>query len=219
MTALKTVSARIRGSKTDLESLGEDASDLAEGFSKYAEEIKNLSGVDIMVEGTTNTFKDIYDIFYEISKVWDQLSDTQQARVSEILGGTRQLQVISSILANFDDAANAYSDAMNSAGVATKANDQYMESVAGHIGQLKAALQELGAQTFTRDAMNQVVDLGIAFVELLEPIAKVISQVGVLQSALLALGAGAWIKASGGMTNALGSSIELAHDGRESIAA
>lgn len=94
-----------------------------------------FSGVDIMVEGTTNTFKDIYDIFSEISKVWDQLSDTQQARISEILGGTRQLQVISSILANFDDAANAYSDAMNSAGVATKANDQYMESVAGHIGQ------------------------------------------------------------------------------------
>lgn len=218
-TALKTVSARIRSSKTDLESLGEDASDLAEGFSKYAEEIKNLSGVDIMVEGTTNTFKDIYDIFYEISKVWDQLSDTQQARVSEILGGTRQLQVISSILANFDDAANAYSDAMNSAGVATKANDQYMESVAGHIGQLKAALQELGAQTFTRDAMNQVVDLGIAFVELLGPIAQVISQVGVLQTALLALGAGSWIKSSDGIVKAFGNSIEFAHDGCESIAA
>lgn len=87
MTALKTVSARIRGSKTDLEELGEDADDLADGFSKYAEEVKSISGVDIMLDAEKGTFKDIYDIFNELSGVWDKLSDTQQARLAEILGG------------------------------------------------------------------------------------------------------------------------------------
>lgn len=133
-TALKTISARIRGAKSDLEALGEDTSDLAEGFSKYAKEIKALTGFDIMVDGSTNTYKDIYDIFEGISKVWDDLSDTQQARVSEILGGTRQLQVISSILGNWKDAAGAYADAMDSAGTATEANAIYMDSVQGKIG-------------------------------------------------------------------------------------
>ena len=68
-----------------------------------------------MVEGTTDTYKDIYDIFEGIAQVWDRLSDTQQARVAEILGGTRQLQVISSIIGNWGDAAGAYADAMDAA--------------------------------------------------------------------------------------------------------
>ena len=86
-TALKTVSARIRGSKTDLEELGESTDDLADGFSKYAKEIQALTGVDIMVEGTTDTFKNMYDIMNDIAGVWDKLTDTQKARTSEILGG------------------------------------------------------------------------------------------------------------------------------------
>ncbi len=87
-TALKTISARIRGSKTDLEELGEDTSELAEGFSKYAAEIKALTGFDILKAGTTDTYKDLYDIFEGISRVWDDLSETQQSRRS--FGAGRQ---------------------------------------------------------------------------------------------------------------------------------
>ena len=87
LTALKTVSARIRGSKSDLESLGEDTADLADGFSKYATELKALTGFNIMQDGSTTEFKDLYDIMEGIAKVWDDLSDTSQARVAEILGG------------------------------------------------------------------------------------------------------------------------------------
>lgn len=194
MTALKTVSARIRGSKTDLESLGESVDGLADGFSKYAKELKAISGVDIMLPGTTDQYKDIYDIFDGISKVWDKLSDTQQARVSEILGGTRQLQVITSILTNWEDATNAYADAMDSAGVSTKANDIYMESVSAHLGQLKATFEELAHDTFTRDFLNQIIDLGKACLEAVGPIIKLVNALGMLPSALAVTGIVKFIK-------------------------
>lgn len=171
-TALKTVSARIRGSKSDLAELGEDVEELADGFSKYAEEFKALTGFDIMVEGTTNQFKDLYDIFDGVAAVWDKLSDTQQARVSEILGGTRQLQVISSILANWEDAVDAYADAMDSAGVATAANDIYMESVGAHVEQFKATFQELSSDMFTDAFLNRVVDFGKGILEVSDAVAK-----------------------------------------------
>ena len=166
LVALKTVSARIRGSKADLEELGESVDDLAQGFSKYAEEIQALTGFNIMVEGTTDTFKDLYDIMDGISAVWDKLTDTQRARVSEILGGTRQLQVISSILGNWDDAVNAYSDAMNAAGVATQANATYMESAEAHINQFKATFQEFAAKTLDSDLIKYFIDLGTAAINL-----------------------------------------------------
>lgn len=172
-TALKTVSARIRGAKSDLEALGEETHDLAQGFSKYAEEIKALTGFDIMVEGTTDTYKDIYDIFEGIAKVWDKLSDTQQARVSEILGGTRQLQVISSILGNWKDAAGAYSDAMTSAGTATQANATYMESINGKIGTFNATFQELSTNIFSSGLVEFFVELGTAILSALNALAKI----------------------------------------------
>lgn len=109
--------------------MSEDTDDLADGFSKYAEELEALTGFSILEEGTTDTYKDLYDIFAGISEVWDELSDTSQARVSEILGGSRQLQVISSIMSNMSDAENAYADAMNSANVATSSNIEYMDTI------------------------------------------------------------------------------------------
>lgn len=186
-TALKTISARIRVSETELSELGEDTSDLADGFSKYAEELKSITGFDILVEGTTNTYKDIYDIFEGISKVWDQLSDTQQSRVAEILGGTRQLQVISSILGNWEDAANAYADAMNAAGVATEANTQYMDSIEGRIGKFKAAFQEFSTNAIQSSFVKDVVGLGTTLLEIANGVAQITEKIGGLQTVLIAV--------------------------------
>ena len=171
-TALKTISARIRGATADLEALGEDTSDLAQGFSKYAKEIKALTGFDIMVDGSTDTYKDIYDIFEGISKVWKDLSDTQQARVAEILGGTRQLQVISSILGNWGDAAGAYADAMASAGTATEANAIYMDSINGRLGVMNAAFQEFSNNLLNSGLIKFFVDMGTAIISALNALEK-----------------------------------------------
>lgn len=188
-TALKTVSARIRGSKTDLEELGEDIEDLAQGFSKYAEEIKALTKFDIMADAEKGQFKDIYEIFEGISKVWDKLSDTQQARVAEILGGTRQLQVIASIINNWGDAANAYATAMDSAGAATQANDVYMQSAAAHIEQFKAAFQKLSSTVFESKLIKFFVDFGTAIIKLIDKVAVFINRLGGLKIVLGAIGA------------------------------
>ena len=183
-TALKTISARIRGSKSDLEELGEDTSELADGFSKYAKELKALTGFDIMVDGTTNQFKDIYDILQGIANVWDKLSDTQQARVAEILGGTRQLQVISSILGNWTDAAGAYQSAMESAGTAAEANAIYMDSIEGKIGVFKATFQELSETLINSEFVKQFVGLGTEILNVLNGVAKLIDAIGGLNTVL-----------------------------------
>lgn len=186
-TALKTVSARIRGSKDDLKELGEDTDELVNGFSKYAEELKALTGFDIMVEGTTDKFKDLYDIMEGVASVWDNLTDTQQARTAEILGGTRQLQVIASILRNWGDAQNAYADAQNSAGEAARANSIYMDTTTAHINQFKAAFQDLSHTVIDSGLLKNVVDLGTALLNMADGIAKFISSAGGLAPIITSL--------------------------------
>lgn len=165
-------------SKTDLEELGESTEDLAEGFSKYADEIKSLTGFDIMVDKTH--FKDLYDIMDGISQKWDSLSDTTQARVAEILGGTRQLQVISSIIGNWGDATKAYETALNSAGASSKANAIYMESITAHIDQMKAAFEELSTNVMNSGFAKFVVDTGKTILEILNWITKGVGSLGTI---------------------------------------
>ena len=187
MTALKTISARIRGSKSDLEELGEDTEELANGFSKYADELKALTGVNIMVEGTTDQFKDLYEIMDAIAGVWGNLTDTQQARTAEILGGTRQLQVIASIISNWGDAERALVDAENSAGEAARANNIYMDTTTAHMNQFKAAFQDLSHTVIESDLLKAFVDLGTNLLNAANSVAKFIDSLGGIIPVLTAI--------------------------------
>lgn len=71
------MSMRIRGAKTELEEAGLETEGMAESTAKLREEIKALSGVDIMLD--ENTFKSTYDIMDELSEKWKDLEDIQQA--------------------------------------------------------------------------------------------------------------------------------------------
>lgn len=165
-TAMKTVSARIRGAKMDLIELGETEEDIiGRGLSKYRDELKALTnadgsgGVDIMANAATNEYKNVYQIFMEISKVWGSLDDATRARVSEILGGTRQLSVISSIISNIADAENAYTDALNANGTAQKANEKYLDSIEGKMSQLQSSWQVLSRDFLNSDDTMTAISL------------------------------------------------------------
>lgn len=76
--ALKTISMRLRGSKTELEAAGEDTEGMATSVSKLRTEMMALSGVDIMIDDST--FKETYEVLDELSYKWKNLTDIQQAK-------------------------------------------------------------------------------------------------------------------------------------------
>ena len=175
-TMWKTISARIRGATTELEEMGEDTEGLADGLSKYREEIMALSGVDIMQD--EDTYKDMYDIFVELAGVWDSMkSDEARSRVAEILGGTRQLSGVMSTITNIKDAMGAYEGALDSAGTAMAANNIYMETTAAHIEQMKASFQELSANLFDSALIKGFVDVLRGLLETLNAVVKVFGSI------------------------------------------
>ena len=188
-TMWKTVSARIRGATTELEEMGEETDGLAQGLSKYREEIKALSGVDIMKD--ENTYKDMYDIFVQLAEVWDNMEDVSQSRVAEILGGTRNTSGIMSTITNIKDAIGAYSSAMDSAGTATEANNIYMDTTKAKVGELKAAFQELSSDFISSNFTKGAVE-GLKGV--VEAIDKIVETVGSLGTILAGLGLAKVIK-------------------------
>lgn len=196
-TAMKTVSARIRGAKTELQEMGEATEDVANGLSKYRDELMALTnvngsgGVDIMSNADIGEYKSMYDIFTEISKVWDNMSDVTQSRVAEILGGTRQLSVISSIIGNIADAEGAYTVALDSNGVAQEANNTYLDSADGKIKQLGASWQTFSKDFMSSDFIKTGADSLNAVVKVLD---GMVGTVGAIPTAVAAISLGKLIK-------------------------
>ena len=83
-TMWQTVSARIRGTKSELEELGESTEDVL-STSKLQSLVKGYTGVDIMKD--KDTYKDIYTIVSEIGEKWKDLKDVESAALLEGLAG------------------------------------------------------------------------------------------------------------------------------------
>lgn len=78
MSALRTISLRIRGTSVkELEALGEETDNVVESTSKLQSKVKALSGVDILTDA--GAYKSTYEILKEISHVWEDMSDIDQA--------------------------------------------------------------------------------------------------------------------------------------------
>ena len=86
MNQLKTLSLRLRSSKSDVESIGEDAEGMADSTAKMRKDILGLTGVDIMIDD--KSFKSTYQVMLEISKVWNDLSDIDRASLLEKIAGS-----------------------------------------------------------------------------------------------------------------------------------
>lgn len=88
MTALKTLTARLRAAKTELEEAGEDTDGMAESVSKLREEMLALTGGRVdLIDPNTNGFKSTYEIMKELASVWEQLSDVSKANILERVAG------------------------------------------------------------------------------------------------------------------------------------
>lgn len=174
-TAFKTVAMRIRAAKTELEAAGLETDGMAESTAELRKEILALSGVDIMLD--ENTFKSTYDIMDELAEKWQDLTDVEQATITELIAGKRQGNIISSLLNNFDIARDALETSETSSGSATKEHEKYMDSLEAKLNQLQAAWQEFSLAFMDSDFLKGLVDAGTGILTFLTDI---IDTLGVL---------------------------------------
>lgn len=144
---------------TDLQEAGLDTEGMAESTAKLREEIMALSGVDIMLNDST--FKDTYQILDELSQKWEDLSDIQQASLTEIVAGKHQGNVMSALMENFDIARNALNTALNdSKGSAEQELENWNQGIEASLSHFQAQFQQFSTSTITSDFFKTIVDGG-----------------------------------------------------------
>ena len=195
-TAFKTISMRIRGAETELQEAGLDAENMAESTAKLREEIKALSGVDIMLD--ENTFKSTYQILDELSVKWADLTDIQQASITELIAGKRQGNVVSALMKNFDIARNALDTSLGSSGSAMEEFEKYLGGITAKTKQFRAAFEALSSSMIDSNFIKGLVDTGTS---LLQVFGKITDTVGALPTLLSLVAAGFSFKNVGELIN------------------
>lgn len=161
-----------------MESEGEDATGAITSKSKLRGKIKSLSGVDILTD--TGAYKSTYKILLEISRVWKDMSDIDQAALLEIIAGKTRSNTAAAILSNTVDLENAYVDALNAEGSALEENYKYLNSIQGKLDQFTNAVQTMWKNTLDDDVIKGFVELGTSIV-------NTIDNIGLLKTILIAL--------------------------------
>lgn len=191
--ALKVLSLRIRGAKTDLEQMGESTDDVAVSTSKLREQIKALTNVDgkggFDILTKSGDFKSTYEIMEGIANVWKEMNDVDKASLLEQVAGKNRANVVSGMLDNWKDAQNAAKTAAESAGSATKENETYLDSINGKISQFTAAFEKLSKDVLDSNLIKFFIELATHIANLADEAVKLVDNIGLIPTAIGGIGA------------------------------
>ena len=183
-TALKTISMRLRNTAGSLQEMGEDAEGAAESVIQLQQQIKALSGVDIMLDN--NTFKSTYQILYELSQRWSSLSDRARADITRLVAGVRQGNVFSALMTNFANGIRATETALNSQGSALIENQKYLDSLEGRVSKFKATFEALSQTILDSDFIKFLINSGT---KILDIIIKIVENLGSIPTLIASISA------------------------------
>lgn len=165
-TAMKTVIARFQELKKDPAEIGE-----VDGEVVDANKIETaLRSVGVALRDTSGQFRDLDDVFLELSSKWDSLDTNTQRYIATIAAGSRQQSRFIAMMSDYSRTQELVTAANTSAGASNEQFEKTMDSLESKLNELKNAWD-----SFTMDIMDS--DLLKAGVDLLTKILTVINNI------------------------------------------
>lgn len=182
--ALKTISMRVRGYDEQTEAYTGDVEQLSGAIANLTKTAKTPGGISLFTDSSKQTFKSTYDLLKEISQIYSQLSDKNQAQLLEVLAGKRQGQIVASIIDNFSAAEKSMQSMADSAGNAQAEMDVAMDSIDAKANKLKQTGVAISENLLSRDNAKTVLEAANGIAEGFELATK---HLGLFKTALLGL--------------------------------
>ena len=187
--ATKVMSMRIRGMKGELEQLGEEYENI-ESISKIQTQILNQTQGSVNIFDDAGNFRATYDIINDIAKVWDKISQTDQADLLETIAGKQRGNQVAALIQSFQSgqAQKAYEASKNSEGSAMQEQERWMESIDAKTQQFEASFQSMSQTILDSGLFKEFIDFGTTGVKTFESFAKVLENITTLGNNLSGLG-------------------------------
>ena len=175
----------------ETESYSNNVEQLAGDIADLTKTASSPGGISLFTDSSKTEFKSTYQIIKDISEIYDELSDKQQADLLEKIAGKRQGQIVAAAIQNFEAAEKAMDDMANSAGSAEKEMAIIMDSVDYKANKLKETGTGISQNLFQRDDMKNLLDGLTKIAEVLDWITE---KAGLFGTIGLGVGIGALFK-------------------------
>ena len=159
-TAFRTISMRIRGLDEETEEALEDFDLLQGKLADLTKTAKHPGGISLFTDETKTEYKSTYQLLKDISGIWDELTDKQQAGVLETIAGKRGGQVLAGVLEpeNFKEVERALQEMQNAAGSADQEMSIIEESIDYKLNRLKETWVGFVQDLIDRGTLGELVD-------------------------------------------------------------
>lgn len=189
--ALKTVSMRIRGYDEETEEYVGGIEELEGDIADLTKSVEHPLGVSLFKDDAKTEFKSTAELLRDISAVYDELTDKQQANLLEKLAGKRQGQIVAAILNNFDAVDKSLTTMADSAGSAMNEMEIIEQSLEFKLNALKETAVGVFQNLFQTDEMGTVIDI---LTNLLEIFDFLTEKLGLFGTIIAGIGITAFIK-------------------------
>ena len=105
------------------------------------------------------TMKNTYEFLSDLHKSWGSLNKEQKTAIALQMGGKNQMEVFMATMDNFDTAIEATNTAMDAQGSASEENAKAIESLQGHLQDLKRAWEEFSYTMVKSDMLKKGMDI------------------------------------------------------------
>lgn len=154
----------------------------AEGTSEedISKAEESLRAVNIEVRKNATEFRDVTDILSDLGKVWNDLSSVEQSNISFNLAGTRQTNILKSLLNGWQDYTDLVEKAYDAQGTTLENQEKYAESYKGHLQDLKATSESFWNNILNSGTLKVGIDSLTTILKLLDGISKTFGSLGTI---------------------------------------
>lgn len=162
-TALKTVIARFQELKKDPSEIG-----TVDGEIVDANKIETaLRSVGVALRDSSGQFRELDDVFLELSSKWSGLDKNTQRYIATIAAGSRQQSRFIAMMSDYGRTQELVTAANNSAGASNRQFEKTLESLDAKLEKLKNAWHEFTMGILESDLVKFGVDLLTKFLEVI----------------------------------------------------
>lgn len=168
--AYKTLFSRITKASATEGTLDEDISEAE----------KSLRSVGVEVRDSADNFRDLTDIMADLGAVWSSLSSVEKSNIGYNIAGTRQLNVLNSLLGAWDDYSAIIGTVDERTGEALENQEIYADSLQGHLGDLEATAQSTWNNVIDSEELKTGVDMLNGLLTLINGLTESVGSLGTI---------------------------------------
>lgn len=126
---------------------------------------KLLDTFGIKLRNSKNEFRDLNELFTELSDNWNKFNSVQQSAIATTAAGARQRNTFIALIENWNKIQELTDVSFNSMGTAIQKYDNYLQSIEAKSATFSTATKELWNNLLPTDFVGNMTDAGTAVVQ------------------------------------------------------